>query len=71
MAIVPRLVLATGERRVTVRPLPGPGTSREVYAVARTASVRRPSVSAVLTALRGAAVIVRGDDPVGPAGWET
>ncbi len=54
VAIVPRLVLATGERRVVVRPLPGPGPSREVYAVARTASVRRPSVSAVLTALRGA-----------------
>jgi DNA-binding transcriptional LysR family regulator len=66
VAIVPRLVLATGERRVAVRPLPGPGTSREIYAVARTASVRRPSVSAVLTALRGAAVIVRGDDPPGP-----
>jgi DNA-binding transcriptional LysR family regulator len=66
VAIVPRLVLAAGERRVAVRPLPGPGASREVYAVARTASVRRPSVSTVLAALRAAAV--RGDDPVDRVG---
>jgi DNA-binding transcriptional LysR family regulator len=55
VAIVPRLVLAAGERRVAARPLAGPEPSREIYAVARTASVRRPSVSAVLTALRAAA----------------
>jgi hypothetical protein len=52
---VPRLVLATGESRVAVRPLAGTGTKREIYAVARTASVRRPAVSAVLAALRTAA----------------
>jgi len=55
MAIVPRLALATGESRVAVRPLAGTDARREVYAVARTASVRRPSVSAVLGALRAAA----------------
>src|SRR6202012_5812622 len=55
VAIVPRLALATGERRVAVRPLAGSDAHREVYAVARTASVRRPSVSAVLAALRAAA----------------
>jgi DNA-binding transcriptional LysR family regulator len=55
VAIVPRLVLATGESRVAVRPLAGTGSKREIYAVARTASVRRPAVSAVLAALRTAA----------------
>ena len=55
VAIVPRLALATGERRVAVRPLAGTDAHREVYAVARTASVRRPSVSAVLAALSAAA----------------
>lgn len=56
VAIVPQLVLATGERRVAVQPLAGAGARREVYAVARSASVRRPSVSAVLAALRTAAI---------------
>jgi DNA-binding transcriptional LysR family regulator len=56
MAIVPRLALATGESRVAVRPLADTDARREVYAVARTASVRRPSVSAVLGALRAAAL---------------
>src|SRR5579875_1119948 len=55
VAIVPRLALATGERRVAVRPLAGSDARREVYAVARSASVRRPSVSAVLGALAAAA----------------
>ena len=50
-----RLILATGESRVAVRPLAGTGARREIYAVARTASVRRPAVSAVLAALRTAA----------------
>jgi DNA-binding transcriptional LysR family regulator len=70
IAIVPRLVLAAGERRVAVRELAGTDPSREVYAVARTASVRRPSVSAVLGALRTAAsslqVLARRDDPPEP-----
>jgi DNA-binding transcriptional LysR family regulator len=55
IAIVPRLVLAAGERRVAVRSLAGTDPRREIYAVARTASVRRPSVAAVLSALRTAA----------------
>jgi DNA-binding transcriptional LysR family regulator len=75
IAIVPRLVLSAGERRVAVRELAGTDPSREVYAVARTASVRRPSVSAVLGALRTAAsslpVLARGDDPGCPAKWES
>jgi DNA-binding transcriptional LysR family regulator len=64
IAIVPRLVLAAGERRVTVRSLAGTDPRREVYAVARTASVRRPSVAAVLSALRTAAQSLSSDaDP--------
>ena len=42
VAAVPRLALAAGEGRVVVRELPGSDAARDVYAVARTASVRRP-----------------------------
>ena len=42
VAAVPRLALAAGEGRVAVRELPGSDMARDVYAVARTASVRRP-----------------------------
>ena len=55
VAAVPRLALAAGEGRVVVREMPGPGTARDVYAVARTASVRRPSVAVVLAALHDGA----------------
>jgi DNA-binding transcriptional LysR family regulator len=58
VAVVPRLALAAGEGRVVVRELPVPDAAhsgdtyaRDVYAVARTASVRRPSVAVILTAL--------------------
>jgi DNA-binding transcriptional LysR family regulator len=55
IAILPRLAVAAAERRVTVRDLPhGLDLARDVYAVARTASVRRPSVAVILTALRAA-----------------
>ena len=55
MAAVPRLALAAGEGRVVVRELPGADVARDVYAVARTASVRRPSVAVILTALHAGA----------------
>jgi DNA-binding transcriptional LysR family regulator len=56
IAILPRLALAAGERRVAVRDLPhGLDLARDIYAVARTASVRRPSVAVIVTALRAAA----------------
>jgi DNA-binding transcriptional LysR family regulator len=58
VAVVPRLALAAGEGRVVVRELPvpdtargGDGYARDVYAVARTASVRRPAVAVILAAL--------------------
>lgn len=51
VAVVPRLAVATGEGRVVVRELPGAALAREVYAVVRAASVRRPSVAVVLAAL--------------------
>jgi DNA-binding transcriptional LysR family regulator len=67
IAIVPRLALTAGEQRVSVRALAGGDPRREVYAVARTASVRRPSVSAVLAALRAAATALPGaGTPAGP-----
>jgi DNA-binding transcriptional LysR family regulator len=66
VAVVPQLVLSTGERRVAVRPLAGTDARREVYAVARTASVRRPSVSAVLAALRTAATALTSPVPLPP-----
>ena len=55
VAAVPRLALAAGEGRVVVRDLPGSDAARDVYAVARTASVRRPSVAVVLAALHDGA----------------
>jgi DNA-binding transcriptional LysR family regulator len=56
IAIMPRLVVGAYERRVVVRELPaGLDLARDVYAVARTASVLRPSVGVIVSALRGAA----------------
>src|SRR6266581_2119069 len=42
IAALPRLALAAGEGRVAVRKLPAAGLDRDVYAVARAASVHRP-----------------------------
>src|SRR6516225_10011992 len=47
IAALPRLTLALGDRRVAVRELPGPAQARDVYAVARASSVRRPSVAVI------------------------
>ncbi len=67
IAVVPRLALATGEGRVVVRKLPGTAPAREVYAVARAASVLRPSLAVVLTALAAGASGMPGERPVPPA----
>jgi DNA-binding transcriptional LysR family regulator len=56
VAAVPRLALAAGERRVAVRELPEPVLARDVYAVVRAASVRRPAVAVILAALQSGAV---------------
>jgi DNA-binding transcriptional LysR family regulator len=55
IAALPRLTLAAGDRRVAVRELPGTAQSRDVCAVARASSVRRPSVAVILSALDSAA----------------
>src|SRR5260370_118185 len=55
IAALPRLTLAAGDRRVAVRELPGAPQARELYAVARASSVRRPSVAVMLAALDAAA----------------
>jgi DNA-binding transcriptional LysR family regulator len=56
IAALPRLTLSVGDhRRVAVRDLPGDSPAREVYAVARASSVRRPSVAVILSALEAAA----------------
>ena len=55
IAALPRLTLAVGDRRVTGRQLPGVTQARDVYAVARASSVRRPSVAVILAALNAAA----------------
>jgi DNA-binding transcriptional LysR family regulator len=56
IAIMPRLAVGAYERRVVVRELPaGLDLARDVFAVARTASVVRPSVAVIVSALRGAA----------------
>ncbi|HEY7143820.1 MAG TPA: LysR family transcriptional regulator, partial [Streptosporangiaceae bacterium] len=55
IAALPRLTLTVGDRRVAVRDLPGSAEARDVYAVARASSVRRPSVAVILAALDAAA----------------
>ena len=55
IAAVPRLALAAGASRVVVRDLPGSVPARDVYAVVRASSVRRPAISVVLAALHAAA----------------
>ena len=55
IAALPRLTMAAGDRRVAVRELPGAPQARDVCAVARASSVRRPSVAVMLTALNAAA----------------
>jgi hypothetical protein len=53
---MPRLAVGAYERRVVVRELPaGLDLARDVFAVARTASVIRPSVAVIVAALRRAA----------------
>jgi DNA-binding transcriptional LysR family regulator len=60
IAILPRLAVAAADRRVIVAGLPlGLDLARDVYAVARTASTRRPSVAVIVTALRAAARSMR------------
>jgi DNA-binding transcriptional LysR family regulator len=60
VAAVPRLALAAGPGRVAVRDLPGPAPTRDVYAVVRAASIRRPSVAVMLAALdAGARALLR------------
>jgi DNA-binding transcriptional LysR family regulator len=51
IAAVPRLALAAGEGRVAVRDIPGSDLARDIYAVVRAASIRRPSVAFILAAL--------------------
>jgi DNA-binding transcriptional LysR family regulator len=65
IAILPRIAVAA-ERRVAVRELPhGLDLARDFLAVARTASVRRPSVAVILSALRYAARAMQ-PRPAGP-----
>jgi DNA-binding transcriptional LysR family regulator len=67
IAILPRLAVAAAERRVIVAGLPlGLDLARDVYAVARTASTRRPSVAVIVTALRAAAKTMRPANPPAP-----
>jgi len=65
IAIMPRLAVGAYERRLVIRELPaGLDLARDVFAVARTASVLRPSVAVIVSALRGAA---RSVTPRAPA----
>ncbi len=61
IAIVPRIAVAAGERRVVMRELPhGLNLARDIHAVARTASVRRPAVAVIVGALTAAARSMAG-----------
>jgi DNA-binding transcriptional LysR family regulator len=55
IAILPRLALAGGDARVVVRDLPAASPARDLYAVARASSVRRPAVAIIIRALTTAA----------------
>ncbi len=56
IAILPRIAVSAGERRLVVRELPhGLDLARDIHAVVRTASVRRPSVAVIVQSLRAAA----------------
>jgi DNA-binding transcriptional LysR family regulator len=56
IAIVPRIAVSAGERRLVVRELPhGLDLARDILAVVRTASVRRPSVAVIVQSMRAAA----------------
>jgi DNA-binding transcriptional LysR family regulator len=59
IAAIPALALAAGDQGVAVRRIPGCSLAREVYAVTRAASVRRPSVAVTLRAIYAAAQDVR------------
>src|SRR5580693_7916037 len=71
IAIMPRLAVGAYESQVVVRDLPaGLDLSRDVFAVARTASVGRPSVAVIVNALRGAARVMTrqaAGEAAGPA----
>jgi DNA-binding transcriptional LysR family regulator len=55
VAILPRLTLAAGDGRIAVRDLAGTAPARDLYAVARASSVRRPAVAVIIRALTTAA----------------
>lgn len=55
IAAVPTLALAAAEPGVVARRIPGCTLAREVYAVTRAASVRRPAVAVTLRAVHAAA----------------
>jgi len=56
ISILPRIAVIAGDRRVVARDLPhGLDLARDIHAVVRTASERRPSVAVIVRALRAAA----------------
>jgi DNA-binding transcriptional LysR family regulator len=63
IAAIPALALEAGDPGVAVREIPDCDLAREVYAVTRAASVRRPSVAVTLRAIYAAA----RDRRAGPA----
>jgi DNA-binding transcriptional LysR family regulator len=64
ISAVPRLALTTGVQGIDVRELPDSPT-RYVWAVARTSSLRRPSVEVTLAAITSAAAEIAADGPDG------
>lgn len=72
IAAVPSLALAAGTSGLAFRSFPAHAPVRDVYAVVRSASVRRPSINVTLRAIYTAAEDIRGSLamalPEGPAG---
>jgi DNA-binding transcriptional LysR family regulator len=63
IAAIPALALAAGNPGVVVRDIPECTLAREVYAVTRAASIRRPSVEVTLRAIYAAARGAATGDP--------
>jgi DNA-binding transcriptional LysR family regulator len=55
VAILTRLTLAGGDARVAVRELPGASAARDLHAVVRASSARRPAITLITDALTAAA----------------
>ncbi len=63
VTLLPQLVVPAADPRLAVRAIAGGAVHRTIYIATRTADVRRPSVQAILAAVRDAAAGLEGPVP--------